>query len=97
MFSDTTAAQDSRGASCLIKPVRPVGKTVRLVWLSQLAQDFKKESTIDQIKIQLLKLALCLLQVMGSDLWLKARKRRSQQRMRGKKNKKTNMILILTS
>jgi hypothetical protein len=27
MFSDTTAAQDSRGASCLIKPVRPVGKT----------------------------------------------------------------------
>jgi hypothetical protein len=27
MFSDTTAAQDSRGVGCLIKPVRPVGKT----------------------------------------------------------------------
>jgi hypothetical protein len=27
MFSDTIAAQDSRGADCLIKPVRPVGKT----------------------------------------------------------------------
>jgi hypothetical protein len=26
MFSDTTTAQDSRGAGCLIKPVRPVGK-----------------------------------------------------------------------
>jgi hypothetical protein len=27
MFSDTTRAQDSRGVGCLIKPVRPVGKT----------------------------------------------------------------------
>jgi hypothetical protein len=27
MFSDTTVAQDSRGAGCLIKPIRPVGKT----------------------------------------------------------------------
>jgi hypothetical protein len=27
IFSDTTAAQDSRGANYLIKPVRPVGKT----------------------------------------------------------------------
>jgi hypothetical protein len=27
MFLDTTVAQDSRGAGCLIKPVRPVGKT----------------------------------------------------------------------
>jgi hypothetical protein len=27
MFSDTIAAQDSRGADYLIKPVRPVGKT----------------------------------------------------------------------
>jgi hypothetical protein len=27
MFLDTTTAQDSRGAGCLIKPVRPVGKT----------------------------------------------------------------------
>jgi hypothetical protein len=27
MFSDTTTTQDSRGAGCLIKPVRPVGKT----------------------------------------------------------------------
>jgi hypothetical protein len=26
MFSDITAAQDSRGVVCLIKPVRPVGK-----------------------------------------------------------------------
>jgi hypothetical protein len=72
MFLDTTAAQDSRGAGCLIKSVRSVGKTVRLVWLSQLAQDFKKESIIDQIKIQLLRLALCLRQVIGSALWLKA-------------------------
>jgi hypothetical protein len=71
MFSDTTTAQDSRGAGCLIKPVR-------LVWLSQLAQDFKKESGIDQIKIQLFRLALYLLQVMKSALWLKARKRWSQ-------------------
>jgi hypothetical protein len=46
MFSDTTAAQDSRGAGCLIKPVRPIEKSVRLVWLSQLAQDFKEESAI---------------------------------------------------
>jgi hypothetical protein len=49
------------------------------VWLCQLAQDFKKESVIDQIKIQLLRLALCLLQVMGSALWLKARKRRGKE------------------
>jgi hypothetical protein len=27
MFSETTAAQDSRDAGCLIKPIRPVGKT----------------------------------------------------------------------
>jgi hypothetical protein len=27
MFSDTTAAQDSRSEGCLIKPIRPVGKT----------------------------------------------------------------------
>jgi hypothetical protein len=27
MFSETTTAQDSRGASCLIKLVRPFGKT----------------------------------------------------------------------
>jgi hypothetical protein len=59
MFSDTTAAQDSRGVGCLIKLVRLVEKSV--VWLSQLAQDFKKESVIRQIKIQLLRLALCLL------------------------------------
>jgi hypothetical protein len=78
MFSDTTIAQDSRGVGCLIKPVRPVGKSVRLVWLNQLAQDFKKENAIDQIKIQLRKLAICLLQVMESVLWLKTRKRRSQ-------------------
>jgi signal transduction histidine kinase len=71
-------------------------KLVSLVWLSQLAQDFKEESAIDQIKIQLLKLALCLLQFMGSALLLKKRKRRSQQRMIGKKKKTMNMILILT-
>jgi hypothetical protein len=59
MFSDTTAAQDSRGVGCLIKLVRLVEKSV--VWLSQLAQDFKKESVIHQIKIQLLRLALRLL------------------------------------
>jgi hypothetical protein len=27
MFSDTTEAQDSRGAGCLIKPVRKIGQT----------------------------------------------------------------------
>jgi hypothetical protein len=27
MFLETTTTQDSRGAGCLIKPVRPVGKT----------------------------------------------------------------------
>jgi hypothetical protein len=54
MFSDTTTAQDSRGAVYLIK-------SVRLFWLSQLAQDFKEESAIDQIKIQFLKLTLYLL------------------------------------
>jgi hypothetical protein len=27
MFSDTTVAQNSRGVGCLIKPIRPVGKT----------------------------------------------------------------------
>jgi hypothetical protein len=74
MFFETTTAQDSRGVGCLIKLVRPVEKSVRVVWLSQLAQDFKKESIIDQIKIQLLKLGLCLIQVMGSVLWLKEEK-----------------------
>jgi hypothetical protein len=54
-------------------------KSVRLVWLSQLAQNFKEESVIDQIKIQLLKLALCHLQVMGSVLWLKARKEEANE------------------
>jgi hypothetical protein len=41
-----------------------------------LVQDVKKESAIDQIKIQPLRLALCLLQVMGSALWLKAREKK---------------------
>jgi hypothetical protein len=54
-------------------------KSDRLVWLSQLAQDFKKESVIDQIKIQLLRLALYLLQVMGSALWLKAKKEEANE------------------
>jgi hypothetical protein len=69
-FSETTAVQDSREAGYLTKPVR-------LVWLSQLAQDSSERSVINQIKIQLLKPALCLLQVMGSALWLKVSKRRS--------------------
>jgi hypothetical protein len=64
-FSETTTVQDLREADCLTKLVRPV-------WLSQLAQDFRERSTIDQIKIHPLKPALCLLQVMGSALWLKA-------------------------
>ena len=60
-FSKTIAVQDIREADYLTKLVRPV-------WLSQLAQDSNKRSDIDQIKIQLLKPALCLLQVMGSVL-----------------------------
>jgi hypothetical protein len=75
---------------CLTKPV----------WLRQLPQpqSFREGSTIDQMKSQLLKQALCLLQVMGSALWLKTRKRRCQRRLRAKKNKMMmNMILILTS
>jgi hypothetical protein len=71
-FSESTTIQDSREANYLSKLVR----LVRLVWLSQLAQDLRGESAIDQMKIQLLKLALYLLQVMGNALWLKARKRR---------------------
>jgi hypothetical protein len=63
--SETTAVQDSREANYLTKPVKPI-------WLSQLAQDFRERSIIDQIKIHPLKPALCLLQVMGSALWLKA-------------------------
>jgi hypothetical protein len=51
---ETTAVQDSREADCLTKPVKPV-------WLSQLAQDFRERSIIDQIKIHPLKPALCLL------------------------------------
>jgi hypothetical protein len=47
----------------------------------------RKGSGIDQIKTQLLKQALCLLQVMGNALWLKVRKRRSQQKLRAKKKK----------
>jgi hypothetical protein len=43
-FSETTAIQDSREATCLTKPVRPV-------WPSQLAQNFREGSAIDQIKI----------------------------------------------
>jgi hypothetical protein len=61
MFSKIIAAQDSRGASSPTKLVRPV-------WISQLARDFKEGNTIDQIKIQLHILALCLSQVMGSAL-----------------------------
>jgi hypothetical protein len=52
-FSKTTAIQDSRGADCLTKPVRPV-------WVRQLAQGFKEGSIIDQMKSQLLKQALYL-------------------------------------
>jgi hypothetical protein len=90
-FSETTTVQDSREADCLTKPVRPI-------WLSQLAQDSSERSAIDQIKIQLFKLALYLLQVMGSALWLKVSKRRSPRWLRvKKKKKKTKMILSLTS
>jgi hypothetical protein len=60
-FSESRAVQDSKGADYLTKPVR-------LVWLTQLTQDFSKRSAINQIKIQLLKLALCLLQVIESAL-----------------------------
>jgi hypothetical protein len=88
-FSETTTIQDSRGADCLTKPIRPV-------WLRQLAQGFKEGSNIDQMKSQLLKQALCFLRSMKSVLWLKTRKRRSQKRLRAKK-KMMNMILILTS
>jgi hypothetical protein len=96
-FSETTTVQDSREADCLTKLVRPIVKTVRPVWLSQLAQDSSERSAIDQIKIQLLKPALCLLQVMGSALWPKVSKRRSPRGLRVNKKKKTKMILSLTS
>jgi hypothetical protein len=87
-FSEITVAQDSRSVDCLTKPVRPV-------WLRQLPQSFKEGSAIDEMESQLLKQALCLLQVMGSALWLKTRKRR---RLRVKKKKMMmNMILILIS
>jgi hypothetical protein len=73
MLSKTTTVQDSKGVDYLTKPVRPV-------WLSQLTQDFSKRSATNQIKIQLLKPALYLPQVMGSVLWLKARKGGSQRK-----------------
>jgi hypothetical protein len=73
MFSKTTTVKDSKGADYLTKPVT-------LVWLSQLTQDFSERSAINQIKIQLLKPSIFLPQVMGSALWVKARKRGSQQK-----------------
>jgi hypothetical protein len=75
IFSETTAAQDSRGVGCLIKPIRLVGKTGQTGLAKSSGSRLQKKSVIDQIKIQLLRLALCLLQVMGSVLWLKVRKR----------------------
>jgi hypothetical protein len=89
-FSEIIIAQDSRGADCLTKPVR-------LAWLRQLPQSFREGSAIDQMKSQLLKQTLNLLQAMGSALWLKTRKRRSQRRLRVNNKKMMNMTLILTS
>jgi hypothetical protein len=66
-FSETTVVQDSRRADYLTKLVRPV-------WLRQLAQGFKEGNIIDQMKSQLFKQALYLLQSMGSATWLKTKK-----------------------
>jgi hypothetical protein len=73
MFSKTIIAQDSRGAGSHAKLARPV-------LISQMAQDFKEESTINQIKSKLLKQAPCLLKTMGSVSWTKIRKRRNQRK-----------------
>jgi hypothetical protein len=81
MFLETTTLQDSREANCLTK-------SVRLVWLSQLAQDFRERSTIDQIKIQLLKPALYLLQVSlpstshGECLMAKGKKKKKPMKVK---------------
>jgi hypothetical protein len=56
-------------------------KSVRLVWLRQLAQGLREVSVIDQMKSQFHKQTLCLLQVMGSVLWLKTRKRKKLKKV----------------
>jgi hypothetical protein len=66
-------------------------KPVKLVWLRQLAQGFREGSAINQMKSQLLKQALCLLPAMGSALWLKTRKRRSQKKDESEEDNKYDL------
>jgi hypothetical protein len=80
MFSKTTTAQDSRGASSLAKLISPVGQTGH-TGLDKLAGSrLQRRKHHRQIKSQLLKQAPCLLKTMGSVSWTKIRKRRNQKK-----------------
>jgi hypothetical protein len=57
-------------------------KPDRSVLLRQLPQSFREGSVIDQMKSQLFKQALYLLQAMRTALCLKTRKRRSQKKVK---------------
>jgi hypothetical protein len=76
-FSETTTVQDSREADYLTKLVRPVVKIDQAGMAKSTGSRLQQKKVINQIKIQLLKPALCLLQVMESVLRLKVSKRRS--------------------
>jgi hypothetical protein len=93
MFSNTTVAQDSRGAGCLIKPVRKTSQTGLTKSAGLRLQKRKRHRSNQNLTSQTSPLPSAC---HGKCLMTKARKRRSQPRMRGKK-KKTNTILILTS
>jgi hypothetical protein len=96
IFSETIAAQDSRGVGCLIKPVRPIrkiGQTSLAKSGGSRLQKRKRHRSNQNSTSQTSHLPSAS---HGKYLNAKGKKKRSQRMMRGKK-KKTNMILILTS
>jgi hypothetical protein len=91
MFSNTTAAQDSTGAGCLIKPVEKTGQTGLTTSTGSRLQK-RKHHRSNQNSIS----HTSHLSSASHRKCLMAKgKKRSQRRMRGKKKK--NTILILTN
>jgi hypothetical protein len=66
-------------------------KPVRSIWLRQLPQTFKEGSVIDQMKIQLLKQALCLLQIMRKCLMAKDKKKKESKKVENEEEDKYNL------
>jgi hypothetical protein len=103
IFSDTTATQDLRDAGCLIKLVRPVGKTDQTGLAKSAGSRLQRRKRHQSNQNSTSQTSHLPFTIHGKHLMAKGRKRRSQRRMRGKKKKKkkkkkkTNMILILTS